>query len=480
MLFTLRIFRKIAPIVGALSIVAAVVPQASAAGPLALKAVSSSDRHFGVAESFRTQQTSLAYDAGVRWSRITFAWPGLQPGYWNGEWYLPAGYLAGQIEHDIDLAGMLVGTSLRYAEDPSKGPQSLPKGLYLSYNDPNNTWGQFVRQSAQYYKGRIFHWIIWNEPDITPSDPNSMYYTWGGSVADYYQLLKVAYLNIKEVDPNLTVGTAGFTYWTDKHAGRRQFFDRMLDLVASDPTAAAHNNYMDFVSLHLYSDPHALYDVPILYHQLMQARGFDKPIWIPETNVVPYDDPVNAGGPLSAPADMRASLGEQASFIIQAYAMGLAAGVERIEVYKMKDGDNDVINGQALVGNLPDLRIRPAYVSYQLAAQYFSNAKSATYFKKDDVEEVVFDRGNQRVTALWSNALTPLTVSVKSSGGSARLLDKFGLNKDLGQAPGGYAISLDPATNLTNPDAPGKPMIGGNPLLLVEDGATAPVGNTLG
>jgi len=211
-------------------------------------------------------------------------------------------------------------------------------------------------------------------------------------VADYYQLLKVAYLNIKEVDPHLTVGTAAFTYWTDKHAGRRQYFDRLLDLVASDPTAAANNNYMDFVSLNLYNDPHTLYDVPVLYHQFMGARGFDRPIWVTETNVVPYDDPVNAGGPLSTPADMRASLDEQASYMIQAYALGLAAGVDRIEVYKMKDGDNDVINGQALVGNVPGLKIRSAYVSYQLAAQYFSNAGSASYFKNGDVDEVVFDR----------------------------------------------------------------------------------------
>jgi len=467
------------PLVSAFTLLSAVVPAASAAGPLALKPVASSDRHFGVAEVFRTQQTNLAYDAGVRWSRLTFAEPGLKPGYWNGKDYLPFGYMDQMIGHDIDMAGMLVGTAPQYAQDPAKGPQSLPKGLYLAYNDPGNTWGQFVHQAAQYYKGRIWHWIIWNEPDITPSDPNAAYYTWAGSLDDYYQLLKVAYLNIKDVDPHLTVGTAGFTYWTDKRAGRRQFFDRMLDLVAADPTAAANNYYMDFVSLHLYSDPHALYDVPILYHQLMQARGFDKPIWIPETNVIPYDDPVNAGGPLSTPADMRASLGEQASFIIQAYALGLAAGVDRIEVYKMKDGDNDVINGQALVGNLPDLRIRPAYVSYQLAAQYFSNAKSASYFKSGDVEEVVFDRGDQRVTVLWNMSFAPVTVNVRSSGGSATLLDKFGLAKDMASGPGGYSIALDPATNATNPDAPGKAMIGGNPVLLVESGATAPVGNTL-
>jgi hypothetical protein len=477
----MHFLRRLAPLLGAVTLALSLLPSAAgAAGPLALKAVTQSDRHFGAAEVFRTQQTTLAYDAGVKWSRITFSWPGLQPGYWNGEWYLPFNYLDSQILHDVDLTGMLVGTSLRYAEDPSKGPQSVPKGLYLKYDDPNNTWGQFVRQAAQYYKGRIYHWIIWNEPDITPSDPNSMYYTWSGSVADYYQLLKVAYLNIKAVDPTLTVGTAGFTYWTDKHAGRRQYFDRLLDLVASDPTAAANNDYMDFVSLHLYNDPHTLYDVPIMYHQFMQARGFDKPIWIPETNVVPYDDPVNAGGPFSTATDMRASLSEQASFIIQAYALGLAAGVDRIEIYKMKDGDNDVINGQALVGNVPDLRIRPAYVSYQLAAQYMSNAKSARYYKNGDVDEVVFDRGTQRVTVLWNNSFTPVTVNVKSSGGSAKLLDKYGVEKPRNTGPGGFAIDLEPATNRSNPESPDKALIGGNPVLLIEDGATAPVANTIG
>jgi len=172
---------------------------------------------------------------------------------------------------------------------------------------------------------------------------------------------------------------------------------------------------------------------------------------------------------------MRGSLSDQASFIIQAYAMGMAAGVERIEIYKMKDGDNDIVNGQALVGDLPDLRLRPAYVSYQLAAQYFSNAKSASYFKNGDVEEVVFDRGNQRVTAIWTNSFAPATVNVKSSGGSAQLLDKYGLAKDMAPATGGYAISLDQATNRTNPDAPNKPMIPGNPVLLIEDGASGPI-----
>src|SRR5579872_1618904 len=116
----MSILRKVLPFFAALSMVGAGVPAAAAAGPLALKPVSASDRHFGVAEAFRTQQTNLAYNAGVKWERITMFWPGLDPGYWNGEFYLPFNYLDSQIAHDIDLTGMLIGTPPQYATDKAK------------------------------------------------------------------------------------------------------------------------------------------------------------------------------------------------------------------------------------------------------------------------------------------------------------------------------------------------------------------------
>ncbi|MGH2364120.1 MAG: hypothetical protein ACRDHX_05640 [Chloroflexota bacterium] len=461
--------------------VALAAPAAPAApAPEPLPPVTNSDRHFGAAEAFRVQQTTLAQDAGVKWERVTMSWPQLDPGYWNGPWYLPFPYLDSQIAHDIDLVGMLINTPDAHSTNLADGTTAVPAGLYLPVDDPNNSWAQFARRTARFYHGRIFHWIIWNEPDITATDPNAAYRTWSGTVADYYRLLKVGYLAVKEVDPTLTVGTAGFTYWTDARAGRRQYFDRMLDLVAQDPTAPAHNYYMDFVSLHLYSDPHSLYNVPVLYHQLMAARGFDKPIWINETNVIPWDDPVNAGTPRGSPGGMRATLDEQASFIVQAYALGLAAGVQRIEVYKMKDGDNDVVNGQALVRNLPTLQPRPEYVSYQLAATYFSHAKSATWFRQGQVEEVVFDRGDQRVTALWNDSFASVRAQVHSSGGIARALDKYGQPAPLGiAAPGVYALELPAATDHANLQTPNSAMIGGSPLLLIEDGSTVPPKETL-
>src|SRR5260370_21142651 len=65
----------------------------------------------------------------------------------------------------------------------------------------------------------------------------------------------------------------------------------------------------------------------------MRAHGIDKPVWVNETNVVPWDDPV---APLTR-AHFRATQDEQVNYLIQAIAYALAGGVARVAVYKMVD-----------------------------------------------------------------------------------------------------------------------------------------------
>jgi len=438
--------------------------------------VNAPDGHLGAVEAFRTDQTSLAYDAGVRWERLTFWWNGLQsgPGQPLNPFYLPTSYIDQERSHGVQVVGVLVNTPDWAAADPSQGGKSPPKNLNLPYNDPNNYWGQFVRQVVKMYAGYVDTWIIWNEPDITPDAPNAAYYLWSGSPADYYQLLKVAYLNAHEVNPNVQISDAALTYWTDIHMQREQWFSRFLDQVAADSTAAVHNQYFDFTALNLYINPEDLYTVPSLYHQLMKERGFDKPIWITETNVIPYDDPVNANTAYGSAEQLRSTLTEQANFLLEAAAMGLAAGSPKIEVYKMKDGDGDVVNGEALVR--ADYSKRPEYYSFQVAAQYFTNFQSATLFAPGDLREVVFDRGTSRVTVLWDAAPTPISVQVPAAGtGQAQQGGPLGNFQTVGASNGSFAVSLAGATmhtDLTNPTAY---LIGGTPVVLVETGVTATV-----
>ena len=431
--------------------------------------VTQSDGRLGAVEAFRTGGTPLAAEAGVRWERLTFWWRGMQSGPRQplNPFYLPTSYVDAERAQGIQVVGVLVNTPDWAAQDPSRGGTSVPKNLYLPYNHPDNYWGQYVRQVVQMYSGKIDTWVIWNEPDITPDAPNAAYFIWSGSPADYYQLLKVAYLNAKEVNPQAKISTAAVTYWTDLHMGREQWFSRFMREVAADPSAPANNRYFDFVSLNLYTNPENLYTVPTLFHQLMAERGFDKPIWITETNVVPYDDPVTIGTNLGTAAEMRASLKEQADFLIQGIAMGLAAGVEKIEVYKMKDGDGDVINGSALVRE--DGSRRPAYEAFKVAAEYFSNYESATLYAPGDLRQVVFSSPGRRVTVLWNAAPTPISVRVPVSGdGNALRVGPDGQSYAVGAADGAFGVDLAGATMNTDRNNPNKYLIGGTPVVLVE------------
>jgi hypothetical protein len=361
------------------------------------------------------------------------------------------------------------------AANPADGPRSVPKNLSLPWDHPDNYWGRFVQRMAREYAGRVDDWIIWNEPDITPGDPNAAYYAWAGSVEEYAQLLRVAYRAVKAGNPAARVHLAGLTYWVDRERNRPQYFERLLDALAGDPAAAANNYYFDVATLHLYTDPRALYYVPALYRDLMQARGIDKPIWVNETNVIPWDDPTNRGTGYDNPSGKRCTLADQASYLLQAFGLGLAGGVERIAVYKAQDGEGAAFNGDvdaaersALVRE--DGSLRPAYVAYQTAVSYLRDARAAQYFPGRNAETVVVDRpGSQRTTVLWNAAPTPVAARLAVSGGRAEVVNAAGQARSLAAAPDGeYAIALPAATCNTDLADPARYLMGGETYLVVE------------
>ncbi len=434
---------------------------------------------FGLVEAFRLTDTDAPSPLGAGYERLVFAWPALQerPGGGLNPHYLPHAVLAEERRQGKQLVGALLNTPAWAAADPSDGPRAVPRNLDLPWDHPDNYWGRFAEAMARGYAGLIDDWTVWNEPDIQPDDPNAAYYAWAGSVEEYYQLLRVAYLSIKRGNPEARVHLAGLTYWVDRRRGQPQYFERLLDLLAADPTAPAHDYYFDVATLHLYTDPRALHDVPRLYRALMQARGFDKPIWIDETNVVPWDDPTNRGTGYDVATDMRCTLVDQAGYVLQAFGLGLAGGAERVAFYKAQDSPGAALNGEvdaieraALVRE--DGSPRPAYVAYQTAARYLGDAETATYFPGASVESVVAARpGGARTTVLWNSAPAPVVARLAAAGAKAELLDAAGRSHRLVAAPdGAYAVELPGATCATDPDNPKRYLVGGETYLVVEHG----------
>lgn len=418
-----------------------------------------SDPRFGIVEAYRAPEQ--AGELNVSWTRMLFWWSLIQPHSQN-EWNtssIPDPVLAQETEDGREIVGLIAQTpSWANGGNPVTVP---PLNLDLPYNDPNNYWGAFITRLVSTYKGRINTWVIWNEPDVW--DPASPGFTWTGTVKQFYQLQKVAYLAAKAANPDATILLPGLSYWWDAQYNRPQYLDRLLDVAAADPTAQAHNWYFDAAVLHLYNDPKMLYDGPTIFKNIMAKHGIQKPVWINETNVDPWDDPSN---PLPRTL-FRSTQDEQASYIIQAMAYALVAGVERVAIFKMRD--DHVLPGNEEYGLVrKDGSLRPAFYAYQTAIRYFAGVESGKVTKAGNVTRIILEKPQERITVLWDSAPQDTTAYIWASARQATLVDKLGNTRTLVPTNGVYTFALPGATANTVPDQPDLYYIGGSPVIVIE------------
>ena len=96
---------------------------------------------FGVVESY--ESPAHAARLGVGWTRVPFHWAKVQPGA-SGDWEPEIGQE--QLESEIAAGRMVVGLLIGIPEWATT-EDGLPEGLYLDYNDPANTWAEYVRRA---------------------------------------------------------------------------------------------------------------------------------------------------------------------------------------------------------------------------------------------------------------------------------------------------------------------------------------------
>ncbi|MCC7107532.1 MAG: hypothetical protein IT307_20540 [Chloroflexi bacterium] len=452
-----------------------------------LPPVASRDPRFGIVQAL--QSPSLASAAGATWERIIFPWtvmerePGkIGPGYFSDD------RIRAEVARGFTVVGLLIYTPDWAAPNPrAPHPKYVPRNLYRTWNDPDNYWGRFVWAVAHRYQGIVNQWIVWNEMDIY--DPAGRY-SFDGSFEDYFQLVKVAYQAAKAANPKARVMLGGMAYWLDQTYGRPPYLASLLEVAKRDPLARLNGYFFDGVIVHTYANPLNSYAVPTVMRRIMRERGFDKPIWIGESNVVPGDDTLAP----TPPGSFRASMEEQADYIIQSFALGIAAGVERQGVYKMIDEQPE--NGQwfGLVRN--DGSVRPAYVAYQVAAKYMAGAKWAFYawngssspptdeeitglLDSDrnrtqfqwpgDINRVVIERGPRLTTVVWNSSGVPVRGRIPAAAPYAVAVTPAGQVGQFVARNGFYEIDLDPSHHNADPNDRSVNLIGGRPWILEEN-----------
>lgn len=409
------------------------------------------DQRFGAVETYH--RPDLADQVGVGWTRLILYWSELQrtgPNDWN-PFHAPFERIDQELQGGREVVGMLAHTP-QWATDGIEGA-GVPRGLYLPIDDPANLWAAFVRKTVGLYKGRVNRWIIWNEPDIPLEAYGAQ---WEGSVGDYYQLVKVAYLAAREANPDARIHLGGLTYWHNP-----DYLRQYLAVAKADPTAEAHGYYFDVVSAHLYFKPETTSIIIGSIKANLQEAGIDKPIWLNETNAPPYDDPTHAWVNPVFPVTQEM----QASFLMQEFALAMDEGVERIAVYKWIDQPPPPpgFDPYGLLRENGDPR--PAYAAYRVILKHYAGATDSLHIEDGKYQEVALARGEKTTRVVWSRLGDSVLMVIPALSPSATVVDQTGAEAALQPIAGYYVMTLSPATC---PEGFGC-FIGGPPVLIVED-----------
>lgn len=394
---------------------------------------------FGVVEGFWFPETTC--ELGVGWERIIFNWEQHQPES-PDDWFtlnVDDRWLRAADACDREIVALLKQTPA-WATDGTPGV-GVPRGLTLPIDDPENLWAQFVRRAVDYYASRgVHHFIIWNEPDI---DSETYGYEFEGTLEDYYQMLRVAYLVAQETNPSAVIHLAGTTYWHDVNEGRDPYMTRLVERILQDEEAAAHDYYFDVLSLHIYFRTESVYDIVSEMRTMLDDNGLtDKQIWINETNAAPTIDPAWT---VQRPV-FNLDLADQANFLVQSAVLALAAGADRIAAYKLYD--QELPPGGESFGLLspPDATPRPAYYAWQMVTSHFDDVTSASFAQSDTVDAVYLQHSNgQQSIVIWNRTADAASATIAATDDKAYLLTAQGQRQLIRPTDDTYTLTLTPA-----------------------------------
>lgn len=434
-------------------------PLAARAADRAPTATPTPDRRFGAIEAWMAPEQAAALRVG--WDRMLLDWHLRQPD--NAEQWFVSPDETQRVDTALaagrEMVILLRGTPPWATDGPPYA--GVPRGLYLPVDDPGNLWAAFVRRVVGEYAGRVNRWIIWNEPDIAPEDYGAQFY---GSLQDYYQLVKVAYLAAKQANPQAAIHLAGMTHWHDVVYRRAPYLQRFLDLARQDPTARANNYYFDVVTLHIYFRTETVMEIIRLYRGILDRYGLQHPIWLNETNAAPADDPKLPWNN----AMFSLTMEEQAAFIVQSFALALAAGAERVSVYKLAE-INPIIPGADYNGLYrPDGSARPAVDAFRAVTTHFAGLQRVSHLSQPDYYSIRLDRGRLVTRVLWTRGDQPVSLRLRPTPGaiSTSLYNYKGKAQPLVRDRAGAWLVTLPAAECDDPRV--GCVVGGPPLILVE------------
>ena len=385
--------------------------------------------------------------SGACWARVRIDWGMIQPGP------PPADYVWGPYHDDkLRLVAETGVQMIAHVENVPEWAGDLANGPI--HRDRLDEFAQFLSDLVDRYKQPpydIRYWELFNEPDRTFLDDYRG--GWGLNGDRYAEMLAVAYQVVKAADPGATVLMGGVAHdWFLEYGGPfyRYFPDEVIKAAGPDDSVP-----WDVTNLHYFPDFHKewerwdpnsedringwlpaptcgdLFDgegrtyeaggidliakISHVANRMRTCFGLDKPIWVTELGEHGYPD-------------NPASLAQQARYVVQGYARGLAAGVQNIVWFVLVSPPYDY-HTQGLLYQ-EDWSPKPAFHAYRTLTFELGGHTYTRALDVPDVEGYVFhDAAHHEKTVAWgvvdpdSGTTVPLTFASTSR---LRMVDFLG------------------------------------------------------
>ncbi len=453
---------------------------------------------------------------GAGWNRWPLYWDQVERSPGVFDWSSYDRLVRADLEHGLRLNVILLGRPGFHANGGSIGGLNAP--VFSDGTDEigpgkqingANPWAVFVSSTVLRYKPGgslavqlgwpaergVSVWEAWNEPDLP--------LFWTGGVEQYARLLKVTYLAVHQADPNAEVMFGGLAYG---NPDENDWLAKVLDVLAGDPSSRRYNTFFDSAAVHNYSYARRSGLVVERVQKTLRQYDLNQPVWLNESGVPVWDDYPGPTWAANDPASRqyRATLAQQAAFVIQSTVLAWAAGAEVVFYHQLYDdcgnqpGGTDFAphNGERCVegaicagdafGLYRNLRgescfsqhplpgtPRPAAAAYYRLAQVFGVIPfdQPQVEARDGATLVSFERPStgERIVVVWNRRLERTNLNIPAVGRSAQL---YSAEEDYVLTPtdGQYTLGLLPATRDDFPNLPEgeTAAIGGPPLILIE------------
>ncbi|MDR2072454.1 MAG: cellulase family glycosylhydrolase [Spirochaetaceae bacterium] len=258
---------------------------------------------------------------------------------------------------------------------------------------------KYVEQMVTRYRGRVDAFEIWNEPNG---------FFWYGSDKHFFALSAAAAKKIKELDPQVTV-LAGSTFRVP-----RSFLIKMFNAGAFE--------YTDGISIHPYASDaaHTVRQIRKL-RKILNAVGYDKPIWITEVGYATGGIYFSFNG-----------LKRYPEYIVKTLSGLAVQGVRNAVWYELMDEYNrdtvpDHWNPSHFFGlTYPDRTLKPGAEAFMLSARYLAGAEYRPELPlrdelPDSVTSLYFRREDgTKILLVWNNRSRriPLLLHIDGSDGT--------------------------------------------------------------